>query len=176
MVNEDDRNRRERIDERLNSLTTSETVQNDRLDEIEEEIQTIHHLLDGLPSNKDDNGIKGDISELFRSMNQLRAIMAPDSLGSGGLINRLRALEKDDERKAKSIEYRWRYWTAVTVAIVSVAGFLIKDWPDIKDALYGKRTDPVGKEIEAVKHPKSHHHHVVVADPPEEPPDEENAK
>lgn len=163
-----------RWNERINSLTTSETVQNDRLDELEDELHAIHQMLEGKASDKDDNGIKGDIVDLARGLNQLRAIMAPDSLGSGGLINRIKALEKDDARGAKSIEYRWKYWTAVTVAVISMVGFLVREWPDIRNAFYGPRTDTVGKEIEAVKHPKSHHKHVVVHEEPDELRDTES--
>lgn len=155
-------NWRDRTDGRLSSLTTGETVQNDRLDELQDELKTIHEMLEGVPADKDDNGIKGDLVDLSREVNKLRAIMAPDALGYGGLINRIKALEKDDERKARNVEYRWKYWTAVTVAVVSLAGFVLKDWPDLSKRFSAPREDALGKEIEKVKHPKPHHRHYVI--------------
>lgn len=153
---------RDRSDARLASLTASETIQNDRLDEHDEEFVEVHHIIDGDPRIKDDSGIRGAIKELNENLIPLMRVMLPDSLGNGGIINRIRALEKDDERKAKNIEYRWKYWTAVTVAVVTLMGFLLKDWPEIRNAFYGPREDVVGKQIDQAKHPKIRRRRVVV--------------
>lgn len=127
MANEDlykrgnDQKWREQVDARLAALTSGENDQNDRLDEIDEELKEIRHLLEGRASDKNDNGLKGDIQDLSRGLNQLRAIMAPDSLGNGGIINRLKAVERSSGIEEKSIESRWKFWTTLMVA---AAGFL----------------------------------------------------
>jgi hypothetical protein len=100
--------------DRVLSLTNSDLAQNDRLDELEARLDHLDKLLEGDPEDKHDNGLKGDLKDLDRGLNSLRAIMAPDSLGHGGIINRLKALESGE----RTSESRWKFKTAVVVAFI----------------------------------------------------------
>jgi hypothetical protein len=128
----EDKDWREQTDTRLNALTTSDNVQNDRLDEIDQRFEALDALLEGDPKDKNDSGIKGDVHDLSRRLNELRALMAPDNLGQGGVLSRLKALEKKEERETRQIEYRWKFWTALLVAGLSLAGLLVKEWPMLR--------------------------------------------
>ena len=136
---EDDKKWRDSTNDRITNLTASETVQNDRLDEIDADIARIDALLEGEPGNKNDTGLKGDVKDLWAAHNQLRAIMAPDQLGQGGVLNRLKALERLAGIEKQVSENRWKFWTAVTVAFITTAGFLIQKWgPEIKEVFTPK--------------------------------------
>jgi hypothetical protein len=115
----DDQKWRDGVNDRLAALTASEVVQNDRLDEVDEEIRAVRAILEGKADDRNDNGIKGDIHELNVMLNQLRAIMAPDSLGQGGVINRLKALEKKAGIEELEITSRWKFKTAVVGALIA---------------------------------------------------------
>lgn len=115
----DDLKWRDRTEERIVNLQNGDATQNDRIDDLEEEVRGVHEILEGKPSDKDDNGIKGDIKELNRGLNALRAIMAPDSLGQGGVINRLKAVERQVGLEEKSSDNRWTFATQVAGATVA---------------------------------------------------------
>ncbi len=132
MGNEDDDYRRkndqtwrESVQSRIVSLTDSEVTQNDRLDEIDGEIHELKEMLEGKTSDRDDNGMKGDIHQLATGLNELHRLMAPDHLGQGGIIARLRALERQTGIEEKTIENRWKFLTAFIVAVISAAALVL---------------------------------------------------
>jgi len=129
---EQDHKWRERTEERIVALTSSESVQNDRLDEIEERFAHIDTLLEGRPDDKNDGGLKGDVHDLGSGLQSLRTLMAPDHLGNGGVLNRLSALEKKAGLEERRLEHRWKFITAVVVAIITSGVLLVKSWPEIK--------------------------------------------
>ncbi len=127
MVNEDsnykrieDQKWRESVSTRLVSLTDSEVTQNDRLDDIDGELLALKEMFEGKSGDRNDNGIKGDIHELSVKINELRALMMPDHLGQGGVIARLKALEKKAGIEEHESDNRWKFRTAVVVAIVGL--------------------------------------------------------
>lgn len=167
---------RSRVDDRLASLTSGETVQNDRLDEVDEEIEAIRVLLEGNPKDRGDNGVKGDVYDLSKIINELRAIMMPDNFGHGGVASRLRTLEKKAGIEQTRVEYHWKFLTAVAVAVITTFGLLVKEWPDLKKMWAKESANPLDAMIEKAKHPKPRHHHYTVKtegpennDPPSEP-------
>ncbi len=129
---DEDRKWREQVDARLAALTSGENDQNDRLDSHDETFARVDALVEGKPDDRNDNGIKGDIKDLSVSLNSLRALMQPDSLGNGGIINRLKLLEKKEERETRSLEYRWKFYLALLSLLGLVIGGVIKEWPEIR--------------------------------------------
>jgi len=117
---EEDRQWRQRIDERLVALTTGEQVQNDRLDELEEELQTQDKILRGDPNE----GLLEQVDEIAGHIRRINAILWPDAIGGSGLVNDVRQLSKREDRAIRESENRWKFWTAVVVAIVSLVGLL----------------------------------------------------
>ena len=165
----DDRIWRERTDERLASLTGGENIQNDRLDEIEEGIAEIDRILRGDPE-KDTGGIVEHLHELQTGFNHLRALMAPDALGGGGVLNRLKALEKEEARKERREEYHWKFWlalvafaSATTVAVITNLGRIETFWRHAT-----RPTDAVDRMIDDAKHPHVKRIRVRVRSTPED--------
>lgn len=149
---EEDRIWRQRTDERIAALTTGETVQNDRLDEYEERLEDLEKLARGDPETRGDHGLSGDVDEVSKGLNELRAIMAPDHLGQGGVNNRLRALEDEVRSLRKAQDNRWKFWTAIGVAFITSGTLLVREWPAIRAAFHpqSKITAPAPKKTKRV--------------------------
>lgn len=154
---ESDRKWRERVDERLASLTTGEQVQNDRLDDLDEEIQGLKSILEGDPHDKDDNGVLGDLKALLTKTNAIWALMSPDSLGHGGMIARINALENQDETRKENTGYRWKFYIALLAAGFSFAGAVVSNLDKINAFLNKKSTDPIDQMIDKAKNPRGRH-------------------
>ncbi len=125
MVNEDsnykraeDQEWRKTVETRLVSLTSAQKTTDDDLDKHDGRIEEIEELLEGDPLKREDSGLKGDVKELNRSVNELRAIMAPDHLGHGGIKHRLDAVENALGLKVENSIGRWK---AVVAAISATA-------------------------------------------------------
>lgn len=113
------------MEARLVSLTSAQKTTDDELDKIETRLEEAEQLLEGDPLKREDSGLKGDVKELNVGLNALRAIMAPDQFGNGGVRNRLDALEEALGLRVQTSKYRWLFIlgiisasSAVTVAIV----------------------------------------------------------
>jgi hypothetical protein len=132
---EEDRKWRESVEARLVSLTSAQKTTDDQLDDFEERLNQLDEFLEGKPNDKNDNGIKGDIKDLSVGLNTLRAIMAPDQLGQGGVIARLKTLERAAGIEEKSIENRWKFWTALAVAIAGSITALVTNLDRIEPYL-----------------------------------------
>lgn len=155
---ESDRKWRERVDERLASLTTGEQVQNDRLDDDDEEIQAIRDILDGDPKVKDDNGVLGDLKALLRQVNAIGALIAPDAIGSkGGIVARLSALEERESERKVNQEYRWKFYVALVAAVFAFISTVVSNLDKITAILNQKSNDPVAQMIDRAKNPKGRH-------------------
>lgn len=141
---EDDKRWRGRTDERLASLTSGETVQNDRLDGMEEQLRDLDLVLRGNPE-KDTGGIVEHLHEVQTGLNALRALMAPDALGGGGILNRLKALEKKEAREERQSEYHWKFWIAI-VGFVSATTIAVITNLDRIEALLRRQTKPPAQQ------------------------------
>lgn len=128
----EDQRWRELTNDRVVALTSSETVQNGRLDEIEERLDSFRELLEGKDGDKNDNGIKGDVHENSVRLSRLEALMAPDNLGEGGIINRLKKLEKRAEGEEKAAEHRGRIYLAIIAATATITGAIVSNLDKIK--------------------------------------------
>jgi hypothetical protein len=143
---QEDQQWRDSVQSRIVSLTDSEVTQNDRLDEIDGEIHALREMLDGKVSDRDDNGIKGDLHELARGLSELRMLMAPDHLGQGGVIARLKALERQAGIEEKTIENRWKFLTALAVAIVSAVALVLTNLDRLGPSIKKFWSTEVGSE------------------------------
>ena len=121
----EDQKWREGVNDRIAALTASEVVQNDRLDELDDEIHAVREILEGKDGDRNDNGIKGDIHDISVGLNALRAIMAPDSLGQGGVIARLKALERKAGLEETVVKSRWAFYGVLVAAILSFVGLVL---------------------------------------------------
>lgn len=149
---DEDRKWRERTEERIVGLTASDGVQNDRLDEHDEKFDQIEELVEGKPEDKDDNGLKGDLHDTIRRLNKLEAMMAPDHLGEGGIINRLKRLEKNAGFEEKQYENRWKFWIAVVGAIAVLGAALIPNLDRIEKFFEPRASvQPAPKKRKVVK-------------------------
>lgn len=160
---DDDKRWRERTDERLASLTNGEIVQNDRLDAIQEQLRDLDQVLRGDPE-KDTGGIVEHLHELQVGITSLRTIMAPDALGGGGVLNRLKALEKKEEREQRQTEYKWKFRIAL-IGLVSAATVAIVTNFDRIGTFWRRemRTETtLEQKINRAKHPKGKRRRIVV--------------
>lgn len=122
---EEDKKWRESVETRLVSLTSAQKTTDDQLDELESRMEELEFMLEGRPSDRNDTGIKGDIQDLNKGLNELRTIMAPDALGHGGIKNRLNACEAALGLAEKRAENRWQFATGVAVATVGAIATII---------------------------------------------------
>jgi hypothetical protein len=142
----------EDIKEKINNLTNSDLIQNDRLEEAEDRLAQIESLLEGSASDKNDNGLKGDITEAFRRLNKLEAMMAPDSIGEGGIINRLKRLEKQAGLEERVLENHWRFWIALVGLIGVITAAVVPNLDRIEKFMKPRSSfQPIPKKRRAPK-------------------------
>lgn len=151
-------NRQERIEERLAALTAGQTVQDGRLDDVEEEYVRIGE-------------IEQEIRDMERKVNELRAVMLPDSLGHGGVIRRLTNLEEEREDKRETVKEWLKFWGPVLVAIITSTTLIIKEWGPAIAERWNHNMEELESPHEGIK-VKHKHKHVEV--PAEDPQDGEN--
>lgn len=146
---EEDRKWREKVDDRLVSLTSAQKTTDDELDKHEERIENAEILLEGDELKEDDEGVVGDVEVLMRKHNEIRAIWAPDNLGEGGWENRLRAVENELGIKRKTRLNRKAFAAAVGIALASTTGFVVSNWDKVESmaAWVGKRFQPASSQV-----------------------------
>lgn len=116
----EDQEWRKTVETRLVSLTSAQKTTDDDLDKHTKLIEELDELLEGDPLKRDDSGLKGDVKDLSRGLNELRSIMAPDALGHGGVKNRLDACERALGLRVQTSENRWK----VVLAIISATAIV----------------------------------------------------
>lgn len=150
---EDEQIWRDQVNDRLASLTASEVVQNDRLDSLHEIITDMKNLWEGVPDDKNDNGIKGDLRELSVSINRLNSALCLDITGSPGSdftgrpgpLKKIELMWDGIERREKQADRRWKGLVTLAVAIVSTVGLLITNLDRLEP--YLRKTVPVEKKV-----------------------------
>lgn len=146
----DDPKWRERINQRID----------DRLDEIEGEIHSLKEMLNGKDNVRDDNGLTGDVESILGRLRRIDGILWQDQAGNAGLVSDVIKLKKREGLEERNMEYRWKFWTALAVAMFSLAGLIVKEWPAIsqrwntnmeqltEDKPHGKKTKHKRRAIE----------------------------
>jgi hypothetical protein len=145
----DDKQWREQVNDRLASLTAGETVQNDKIDEINEEMDGMKEILDGKSSDRADMGIKGDIDEIKTRLRRIDGILWPDAAGNAGLVRLVNQQAKRDEREERRSDRWWKGLTPVIVAIVSTIGLVLTNLDRIVDSWHKLR--PSAAAVEKTK-------------------------
>lgn len=131
---------------------------------IHKTLSEIDALLRGDPE-RDTDGAIARLHQLENSLNLLKAVILRDAAGGRGLIGRVEALEAGE----RGADNRWKFATAVVVAILSLFGLLLTNWERLEAFLNKQRKlDPLERMIQNAKHPKAKHRHIVIRnDPPE---------
>lgn len=103
--------------------------------------------------------MQSQLMEIERKVNELRSIMLPDALGNGGLIARMKRLERKDEQQERTVEARLKFWGPILIAVISTSGLVFREWPDIR-ARWSHNIDELTAPREPVKkvlhHKKKH--------------------
>lgn len=131
---EEDRKWRESVETRLVSLTSAQKTTDDDLDKLASRLDEMDQLLEGDPLKREDSGLKGDVAEINRAVNSLRAIMAPDALGHGGVKHRLEVIEDALGLKVQTSKYRWLVILAIISATATISGEVVANLDRIAEA------------------------------------------
>lgn len=159
------------VDENLASLNAGQRVWEREFNLIHKSLSEIDTLLRGDPE-RDTDGAIARLHQLENSLNLLKAVILKDVVGGRGLIGRVEALESGE----RGSDNRWKFATAVAVAILSLLGLLLTNWDRLETFLNKQRKlDPLERMIQNVKHPKGKRRHIVIrVNPPEPEPEDEN--
>lgn len=135
---------------------------------IHKTLSEIDALLRGDPE-RDTDGAIARLHQLENSLNLLKAVILRDAAGGRGLIGRVEALESGE----RGADNRWKFATAVVVAILSLFGLLLTNWERLEAFLNKQRKlDPLERMIQNAKHPKAKRRHIVIRNDPPEPESE----
>lgn len=158
---EEDRRRLQGFEEKLNgiesrivSLTSSQKVTDDEMDELAGSMAGLDELLHGDRSQRD-SGIVGQLNSIETKVNSVLAILHPDNTGHGGLLYEHGEIKRKVLGKERSREEQWKFWGLVIVAMISTVGYLIKSWPEISAywETQANRKKQVDTMINRTKHP-----------------------
>lgn len=146
----------------------------DDIDELAGKVEELDELLHGQRSHRD-SGLIGQVNELETGLNSLLRVMYPDHTGRGGFLAEFNEIKRQVVRKESNSEYRWKFWTAIGVALITSIGLLIQTWPSLQASWKKQPISPVGKMIDKAKHPRVKKYVVRVIPAPkpkelEEPP------
>ncbi len=146
------------VDQNLAGLNAGQRVWERELVIIRKLLGEFDHLLRGDP-DKDTDGVMARLHYQENEVNLLKAVLLKDKAGNRGLVGRVEALEKGE----KGAENRWKFATALVVALLSLLGLILTNWGPILAYLghHGK-VDPLEQAIESAKRPKPRHRHYVI--------------
>lgn len=167
----EDQKWREGIDKAIVLLMSAQKASDEHDNKVQERIEAIEDLLKGDPLKRDDAGVLGDVKDLGVGLNALRAIMAPDAMGNGGIKNRISACEEALGLRVETSQNRWKVLLAVIGATATITTAVVANLDRI-EAFWRHQahtSDPVERLIQKAKHPKSKHRRIVVH---QEPADE----
>lgn len=129
-----------------------EHVLRDILEDLQERVKDHDIILKG------ERGKGGLIAEYDRhddKLTRLYAVIFQDPTGQKGLLRDVDLLMGRRSSREKSSEFKWQFWTAVIVAIISSGSLVLTRWPEIKKLLPQDHPDQISQMIEKAKHPKS---------------------
>ena len=152
---------RNSVDEHLVSLTTAQKVTDTQLEEIELTLDVLDKVIRG-DTERETSGLIGRIETMERQIAELRSLVIMDSTGKQGLMHDVQLLLAGE----RTSEHRWKYFTSVTVAIISLLGLLITNWDRIQAWMHQPITDPVDIAIDRAAHPKPKHRHYTIKETP----------
>ncbi len=171
---EEDRKWRESIETRTVSLTSSQKVTDDELDDLQIQLEEFRVEIEGDPKRRDP-GLIGQVNAIETSLNSVQRVLQPDATGNSGLIAEFRKLKNTVQFGERRSEYRWKFWAAIGAAALLLVREVIHDLPQIKTFLNSPAEDALGRIVEHAKHPKARYHHYKAPAPlPVEETESEN--
>lgn len=135
---QEDQRWREKIDERLASLTTDTMVSQDRLEEVEEKLEVLDRSVRG-DASKETGGIIERMHELEGKIARLWSVIFMDAAGGHGMYEEWRKIQAHERR----VEIHWKFYTAVVVAVISTVGLLLTNLDKIKKHFPQETTEKV---------------------------------
>lgn len=146
----EDKEWREKVDHEQVTLITGHQVLNARVDEIEETLTELDEVLRGDRQQKI-GGILARMHDLENQLARLNAVIFVDSTGKKGLQHEVQILQSGE----RTMEYRWKFWTSIVVAVISLLGLLVTNWDKILGYLiHSKKSDPVEQMLNRAKRSK----------------------
>lgn len=125
----DDQKWRDSLNEWRAAQSASEVAQNDRLDEHDEEIEGVKEFLHGKESDRDDNGLAGDVEKLKDQMRHVNGVLWPSdplSLTSKvGMVADVRRLVNKEDKEERRADRWWKGIGPIVVAIVTSAALVL---------------------------------------------------
>lgn len=153
------------VDANLASLNAGQRIWEREISGIHRSLSEIDAFLRG-DREDDTDGAIARMHQLENSINLLKAIILKDAAGGRGLIGRVETLEAGE----RGSDNRWKFATAIVVAILSLSGLLLTNW-DRLQAFVGshRKLDRFEQMIEKAKRPKPRRRHVVIREKPPDP-------
>jgi len=155
------------VDENLASLNIGQRVTDRLLEDIELQLADLDKVIRG-DTELETSGHVGRIHNLETQVAELRAVVIMDASGNRGLQHDVEEL-KTGERHS---EYRWKFFTSVVVAIISLLGLLITNWSKLEKYLNKRSVDPLESAISKAVHPKAKHRHYTIREDSSDEQDE----
>lgn len=152
-------------DKTLVNLTSAQRSTDDNIEDLAGKLAELDELLHGQRS-RSDSGLVGQVNDIETGLNSILRVMHPDSTGHSGLLNDFKEIKRQILKKEQSSEYRWKFWTAIGVALITSASLLVQSWPTIQASWNKKPESEVGKMIYDAKHPRIRKYKVRVIPPP----------
>lgn len=117
---QEDQRWRDKIDERLASLTTDTIVIQDRLEEAEEKLNVLDLSVRG-DAAKETGGLIERMHELEGKISRLWSVIFMDAAGGHGMYEEMRKIQSREHR----FDVHWKFYTAVVVAVISTIGLFL---------------------------------------------------
>lgn len=123
---------RNSVNDRLVSLTSAQKTTDDELDEIQEKLREIDHILRGYP-DEDLEGLIASRDKLATQVLKFNALLMPDIHGHGGVVNDLNEVLQNRTAREKRADHFWKFATAVVVQFLILIGLLVVNWDRIQE-------------------------------------------
>jgi len=123
-----------------------------RLEHLEDIIRELDEILRGDRKRK----IVGLLAEWDRHDHELRklnAVVFVDSTGKRGLAHDVDYLMDRRSGQERREQFKWGFWTAIAVALISSTTMLLTNWEKVQKILPKQKLSPLEKKIERAKHP-----------------------
>lgn len=143
----------QRVDETLLTLTTSQRVNDQIIEDLEIKLADISRQLFG-DESEDIHGLVERLHEMDRVVAALKAIVLPDQTGKGGFAWRLDALEDRRQERIEARSYRWKFYGIVVFALILLVREVVHDLPQFEVWWNRPTQDTLQKKIDKAKRPR----------------------
>jgi hypothetical protein len=119
------------VDENLAGLNAGQRVWDQELASIQKIVTGLDEMLRGDPL-RETSGLVARLELIEHDLAKINAVLFVDPTGKRGLVHEVEVLTSA-ERTASE---RWRFATAVVVALLSLAGLILTNWTKIEGVLF----------------------------------------